>query len=130
MLNMFKKLILFGLLSLATFSAFAQEYNTSLNTIIEDETVADTVQALRTAREGDVVYINITSPGGSVTSMEQVIKAMKETKALTIARVTKYAASAAAMIATKADILQVNPEALILFHDIRMMDILGHINYV
>lgn len=76
------------------------------------------IKTLIDAKPGDIIIINIDSPGGYVSLMHELITAMNFSQAQVICRIDKgkHAYSAAAMFITMCKNKQVNDSADIMFH--------------
>ena len=96
--------------------AHATTFNTKLSGVVTTKSVSLIVLALNTAKQGDTVIINIDSPGGDEDAVQILLMAMWHTKATITTKVTRLAASAAAMVLMNGNQIQISPYALILFH--------------
>lgn len=74
-------------------------HNIYLYDLIENgKNAADISRTFREAKEGDIVYLHINSPGGYVYLLEQIRNARSQTKAKLITYCESFCASAAAQI--------------------------------
>ena len=74
-------------------------HNVYLYDLIENgKNAADISKTLREAKQGDIVYLHINSPGGYVYLLEQIRNARSQTKATLVTYCESFCASAAAQI--------------------------------
>lgn len=78
------------------------------------------------AKKGDRITVYINSPGGDADVGIRISKAIKGSQAEVTCKVRKLAASAAAVILASCHKVQIPDDAFILFHTVRLFDILGH----
>lgn len=71
---------------------------------------------LYNAYKSDVIVIRIASPGGRLDVGTEIINAIKETQATTVARITFSSASIASMIALSCDGLIIDRYQSLMFH--------------
>jgi ATP-dependent protease ClpP protease subunit len=74
------------------------------------------VPAIRDLK-GGTVHLRINSPGGDVFAAQAICQAIRETGAKVIAHVDGYAASAATVIATAADEVEISAGAFYMIHN-------------
>jgi ATP-dependent protease ClpP protease subunit len=95
------------------------------DTIVADEETAQwwggvsaeaLVPAIR-AIKADTVHLRINSPGGDVFAAQAICQAIRDTGAKVIAHIDGYAASAATVIATAADEVEIAPGAFYMIHN-------------
>lgn len=93
------------------------------------------IHKLQTLSERDVVILHIDSPGGYLDGAMALIDAMENTQAKTIAVISGMAASAASIIALRADEVVVSHNARMLVHPARygyvgkMVDVRDHVKF-
>ena len=68
------------------------------------------------AIKGGTIHLRINSPGGDVFAAQAIVAAIRDTKAAVIAHVDGFAASAATVIATAADQIEISDGALYMIH--------------
>ena len=68
------------------------------------------------AIKGGTLHIRINSPGGDVFAAQAIVSANRDTNAKVIAHIDGYAASAATVIATAADSVEISDGALYMIH--------------
>ena len=73
------------------------------------------VPQIRAIKSG-VIQLRINSPGGDVFAAQAIVAAIRDTGAKVIAHVDGFAASAATVIATAADEIQISDGALYMIH--------------
>nr|WP_229428205.1 head maturation protease, ClpP-related [Massilia soli] len=78
---------------------------------------AETLVPLIRAIKGGTVHIRINSPGGDVFAAQTICQAIRETGAKVIAHVDGYAASAATVIATAADEVEISDGGFYMIHN-------------
>lgn len=69
------------------------------------------------AVKGGTIHLRINSPGGDVFAAQTICQAIKDTGAKVIAHVDGYAASAATVIATAADEVEISEGAFYMIHN-------------
>lgn len=103
-----------------TISMFADAYGKELNINIHEEfsptLVGKVIPVIEQANEGDIININIDSPGGRLDSYYAILFMLNNSKATTSCTVNGQAASAAAALLVNCDIIKVAPNSTILFH--------------
>lgn len=93
------------------------------------------IHKLHTLTERDVVILHIDSPGGYLDGAMALIDAMENTQAKTISVISGMAASAASIIALRADEVVVSHNARMLVHPARygyvgkMVDVRDHVKF-
>ena len=78
-------------------------------------------EEIRTAPEGDIIYLHINCPGGDAFSAIQFLRALYETKATTIASVEGACMSAATMLFMAAQHHEITSHSVFMFHDFSTM---------
>lgn len=68
------------------------------------------------AIKGGTLHLRINSPGGDVFAAQAIVAAIRDTGANVIAHIDGFAASAATVIATAADTVQISDGALYMIH--------------
>lgn len=93
------------------------EYIISIDSDISEPTnYREVFETLRTAKEGDIAYLNINSYGGYISTMSQFFQYLLHTKATTVANViTAY--SAASVIALCCDKINISQFGSIMIHN-------------
>jgi ATP-dependent Clp protease protease subunit len=92
--------------------------------IVSDDVTADwcggvsaqTLVPLIRGVKGGTLHIRISSPGGDVFAAQAIVAAMRDTGAKVIAHIDGFAASAATVIATAADEVEISDGALYMIH--------------
>lgn len=74
------------------------------------------VPAIRAIKSG-TIHLRINSPGGDVLAAQAICQAIRETGAKVVAHVDGYAASAATVIATAADEVEIAPGGFYMIHN-------------
>ena len=74
-------------------------------------------ELLEKAREEDTIIFYFNSPGGSVTTLNLFINALRRCKSKTIIARVNYAASAAALLALFCDNIEFDTNATLMLHD-------------
>lgn len=74
-------------------------------------------EVIRNAKETDVVYIHINSPGGSIFTALQMIRAMHESKGTIVASVEGMCISAATLIFLNSHQCEVSDHSIFMFHN-------------
>lgn len=96
-----------------------------LNTQIEFGTAGDLVLALDNAYSWQTITVYVNSPGGSFSSAYDLTLHVRDTKADTIVIVKSAAASGAAMFLCPFKTIKLDPIAVILYHGLYKMGMLG-----
>lgn len=102
------------------FSRSTQQLNTDIylsGGITAPENYIEELQVFREAREGDRIKVHINSPGGWVSTAQQYVNAIRNTKALVTASLEGECHSAATYIFLACDRWEVNPGVLMLVHN-------------
>lgn len=73
------------------------------------------VPQIRAIKAG-TIHLRINSPGGDVFAAQAIVAAIRDTKATVIAHIDGFAASAATVIATAADQVEISDGALYMIH--------------
>lgn len=68
------------------------------------------------AIQGGTLHLRINSPGGDVFAAQAIVQAIRDTGAKVIAHIDGYAASAATVIATAADEIEMSDGAMYMIH--------------
>lgn len=68
------------------------------------------------ALKGGTINLRINSPGGDVFAAQAIVAAIRDTKAKVVAHIDGFAASAATVIATAADQIEISDGALYMIH--------------
>lgn len=84
----------------------------------EEEYYTNLLHVLRTANPQDVIHIHISSPGGYVSTMTQILHNMDMCQAEVIGHLEGQCHSAATFIFLGCDNWVINPDAILLFHSI------------
>ena len=79
---------------------------------VSAQTLVPQIRAIK----GGTIHIRINSPGGDVFAAQAIVAAMRDTGAKVIAHVDGFAASAATVIATAADEIEISDGALYMIH--------------
>lgn len=74
------------------------------------------IEELHAAQDGDVVILNINSPGGRCDIGFMLVKNILQTKATVVAHVVYPSASMASIIACVCDALVMDPHTYLMFH--------------
>lgn len=69
------------------------------------------------AIQGGTIHLRISSPGGDVFAAQAIVQAIRDTKAKVIAHIDGLAASAATVIATAADEVEMSDGGLYMIHN-------------
>lgn len=85
----------------------------------EDKGVVSTLEALRTATANDTVCINVNSYGGLVSTMFEIVNAIKRSKAYVVTIADGYAMSAGGVIAVSGDKVKISQNAIFMIHKTR-----------
>jgi ATP-dependent Clp protease protease subunit len=86
-------------------------------TIGHAEEYIDWFDTIRNAGENDVIRLNINSYGGDLFTAIQFMRVLGETKATVIVSVEGACMSAATMIFLHADMYEVSPHSMFMFHN-------------
>lgn len=78
---------------------------------------AETLVPLIRAIKGGTVHLRINSPGGDVFAAQTICQAIRDTGAKVIAHIDGYAASAATVIATAADEVEISDGGFYMIHN-------------
>ena len=79
---------------------------------VSAQTIVPQIRAIK----GGTLHIRISSPGGDVFAAQAIVAAMRDTGAKVIAHIDGFAASAATVIATAADEVEISDGALYMIH--------------
>ncbi|HEY0062986.1 MAG TPA: head maturation protease, ClpP-related [Telluria sp.] len=79
---------------------------------VSAETLVPAIRAIK----GGVIHLRINSPGGDVFAAQAICQAIRETGAKVVAHVDGYAASAATVIATAADEVEISDGGFYMIH--------------
>lgn len=109
-----KQIIVGILLIVIAAPAWAKDYKTRLDSFVSDNDVSRVVPVLKRAKKGDVVYLNVTSPGGEFYAGEEIRKAIRISKGTVVGVVNGTAASEAAFILIKCTKIQGSGQ--VMFH--------------
>lgn len=94
-----------------------REYHFNLiGAIGEARNYTDLLNTLRSAEEGDEIYIHINSPGGQVATAVQIINGIKSSRATVFGVIEAECASAATVIFLACDAWTVMDNTISLFH--------------
>lgn len=74
------------------------------------------IDELHNAADGDVIILNINSPGGRCDIGFMIVKSILQTKATVVAHVVYPSASMASVIACTCDALVMDPHSYLMFH--------------
>ena len=85
--------------------------------IDEPQEYIECFNTIRNAGEEDVIKIYINSPGGDVNTAIQFMRVLGETSATVVCSVEGSCMSAATMIFLCADIFEITPHSLFMFHN-------------
>ena len=85
--------------------------------IDEPQEYIECFNTIRNAGEEDVIKIYINSPGGDVNTAIQFMRVLGETSATVVGSVEGRCMSAATMIFLCADIFEITPHSLFMFHN-------------
>ncbi len=114
---MIKRTIVVFLLIFFTVACFATTYQTYILETISGKSVLPAIKTLKKASFGDVVYLNVDSYGGDVSSGMVLIAAMKTTGAKVVVVTQDTAMSMAAFIlSANGKNIEVDDNAQIMFH--------------
>ena len=89
-----------------------------LNSNIEaTENYTDWYNTIRHATENDIIRLYINSYGGDLFTAIQFMRVLQETQATVIASVEGACMSAATMIFLQADVFEISPHSMFMFHN-------------
>ncbi len=110
--------IIFASFADASERTFERRYNVTLHEEISPTTNKEFLRVLKEATSRDVIVVDIDSPGGMVTVLNEYTKLINEKDLYIIATVRQgnLAASCAAVLLNIADKQVVEPTATVLFH--------------
>lgn len=113
------RLLLFVLLSAFCLSSYARNYYNTIGVVDDTADIQRLTSILESGSTSDTMTIYITSPGGRVDIMNNIIDALAHTDVKVTCVVNKVAASAATFIALEGcrnHTLIISPTAVFLFH--------------
>lgn len=84
----------------------------------EEEYYSELLHVLRVATPSDVIHLHISSPGGYVSTMTQILHNMEVCQAEIVGHLEGICHSAATFIFLGCDNWVINPDAMLLFHAI------------
>lgn len=87
-----------------------------LGPIEEEKNYLEFLHMLRTATQSDQIHIHISSPGGYVSTMAQIIHTMEQSEAELIGHLEGICHSAATFIFLSCDRWFINENSMLLFH--------------
>ena len=94
----------------------AQVTTVGLYGFINAQSASRVIKALHAARDGDVVIIDINSPGGRVDVGDRIMTAMRTSHAHVVTQVRRHAYSEATIIALSNPDVRISKSAIIHFH--------------